>query len=392
MKILIIDNWTQGIKNLETFFQGIPNLKIKLIHFENKYLKNKKKTIKSSQIRAIDVSKNLINPYQILKEEKPDLLVFQDIISLPLISFNIAAKNLKIRTFHITHGIPGSLELRYSFIELVSKVFLVFKRNIFYFYPIFFLTAFYSKDFQNNLKNFFYLIYFQIFKNFEILKKIDCLETDYAFVYNLRQKKYFENYLNIKKNNIIVTGYIPLKNVQNKKNIKIKKDNIVIYFSTSVYQSIFKSEDEYVLFLKKISDFFEKNKLKFIVKLREIYYHKFISKKLLKKGVKFIFDKNTLQLIANSKLVMSEHTTYFYIAALFDKPIILNELYPFNKLEFSKYLSDYPYSKKFKKLNMFKINKFIKNKNQNKINNWKNNNLKKVNHTSLVKKILLNLN
>ena len=159
-----------------------------------------------------------------------------------------------------------------------------------------------------------------------------------------------------------------------------------------MYQSIFKSEDEYVLFLKKISDFFEKNKLKFIVKLREIYYHKFISKKLLKKGVKFIFDKNTLQLIANSKLVMSEHTTYFYIAALFDKPIILNELYPFNKLEFSKYLSDYPYSKKFKKLNMFKINKFIKNKNQNKINNWKNNNLKKVNHTSLVKKILLNLN
>ncbi len=392
MKILIIDNWTQGIKNLEKFFQGIPNIKIKLIHFENKYLEKEKKSIKSRHIRAIDVSKNIINPYQILKKEKPDLLVLQEIISLPLISFNIAAKNLKIKTFHITHGIPGNLETKYDFIKLVSKVFRVFKRNIFYFYPIFFLTAINSKDFVNNLKNFFYMIYFQISRNSEILKKIDCLETDYAFVYNTRQKKYFENYLNIKKNNIIITGYIPLKNIQNKKNIVTKKDNIVVYFATSVYQEIFKNEEEYVLFLKKTSDFFEKNKLIFIVKLREISYHKSISKKLLKKGIKFIFDKNTLQVIANSKLVISEPTTYFYIATLFNKPIILNQLYPFNELEFSKYLTDYPYSKKFKQLNIIQIYKFIKSKNLNKINNWKNNNLKKVDYTSLVKKILINLN
>ena len=138
MKVLIIDNWTQGVRNLERFFQGIPKLKLKLLHFESIYYKDQASIIKSSKIEMLDLSKNIVDPYEVLRKEKPDLVVFQDIVSVPLISFNIAAKNLNIKTFHITHGIPGNVEIKYNLKTFLKKIISSFNRNFFYFYPIFF--------------------------------------------------------------------------------------------------------------------------------------------------------------------------------------------------------------------------------------------------------------
>ncbi len=50
-------------------------------------------------------------PYQLLKEVQPDILVFHDIEAFNQVALNVAARNKKIPTYVLQHGVRGDYEV-----------------------------------------------------------------------------------------------------------------------------------------------------------------------------------------------------------------------------------------------------------------------------------------
>lgn len=394
--ILAFDSWTGGVSNLSRLVKPFKNvgLNLCLLHLgEWGDDKHRPKTEKINGLRVENIS-NFKNQtfYQILKNKKPDAVLFLSTESLPHITFLSICRKLKIPTVHLFHGIHGIFTTKFGqqFLEtnIFTRILFILKR----------IPKFAKYTLPNFLKQYSSLQ--KPFEKYSILLKaikhrlsgidkvIQTYESraDICCLYIKSEIEAAKKRWGYKSKSLKVVGNPDIINFNLKKEDigcsinKIEKNKSICYIESGLSDLGvgFSNDQEYTKFLVSIKKSLPK-KMLFFVKIKPVpfaRYHK-ITKILKSKKIKILSSKNFVEKLKKCSLCIIEPSTASLIPCYLGMQIFINKIGPLKNLVPGNIFKTYPFLKTLNSLdqkNLFKQSSAKKNKIK-KFKKWCANNL-----------------
>lgn len=398
-KIICFDNWTKGANHFErlTPIMNKAGYKLMLIHvgsWGHDMNRPKEEYIKKLQVRDISYYKKM-SFFEILKNEKPELIIFLSTRSLPNMSFNRCANYLGISTCHLYHALVNAQPLKNGEIDYSIKKSNDFIRLLFRFYPAiryiipeYLFTLLKTKA---PLKIWFEFLYFVIGKfiknKFLLNRIITDSKTSIGCVYSNADIYHMKKNYGLPINKIFTVGIPDFIRFKFKKSDlgsmlaqKRKKKNI-IYLETGLLSRnlVYKNKEEFVYHIHKTKKFVEKLGFSFKIKLKP--HSNFVTKNnlslLRSKKIEICKDENFLNELKQCCAIITEPSTVAILPAALGLPLFLANFGPLKKQKYGKILTTYP--KKIYLNSLSGLTKIKNIKNTNKINNifrkWSKQNL-----------------
>jgi hypothetical protein len=269
-------------------------------------------------------------PYQLIKEIKPDIIVFHDIEAFNQVALNVAARNKKIPTYVLQHGIRGVYEVNQA-LSLVEKQSISISNTSFW-SARFFLSSFHLI----NICNIGSILKFIINrKNYELTIALtkshaEWRNADYYIEFSKENTGYHKERDGIAENRFLIIGNPQFdtyfKKLNSKKNEEGERYSLLIDcpFCEAVFQGSERmTPAEKNDYLKSISGWCRNRGLRLYVKLHPLTFD---TDYLFKDDtITYFKDADITSLIKNSHLVFFVHFSSLTPLIIHYKPFVFLE-------------------------------------------------------------------
>ncbi|MCF7900828.1 CDP-glycerol glycerophosphotransferase family protein [Candidatus Woesearchaeota archaeon] len=209
-KIIFMSVWDKTIHNMVPIAQALDKeYTFKLIHFGSLYNKNNNKHYFEKNIEVIDYSKYQKNSIiNILKKEKPSLIMIEDKGGILFRSFCYAAKALKIPIIQYQHGMVPDENikqndpfLKNNFVKIIKKI----RQYTIQLKKYLESATKYDKNFLLKKRSWFYLSKFTNPMKYYYYYR-DEIQADKCLCYGLKDKEFYIKRDGYKPEDVIVVG------------------------------------------------------------------------------------------------------------------------------------------------------------------------------------------
>jgi hypothetical protein len=360
-KIIGFDSWTKGYKNysrlLSVFNQN--GYSFKLIHlgsWGHDIRKEKEEIIDG--INIVDISfYNGKSFFEVLKIEKPDLIIFLSIEAFAHRAFNRYAKTLNIPTINLYHGlimvqaVENGKQDKYNFLAQSKLVYSRAFKNIFKIWPVYMRSLIETKAGISDWLRFLKDIFTKVFAIYNKKAARDSI-TNYCVVYTQADVQHAVSKFGANIKNVRVVGNPDIIKFGLSENdfgrfaTKKNESKNIIYIDHggSTCGLNFTSSTHYISFLLELKDELSKKGYNLIVKMHPSQESFETPNLCIKEGLilssndHFVFD------LRNSCAVITGPSTASMIPALMGLPLFLIQFGPFNGQEYGNLLLNYPRS------------------------------------------------
>jgi hypothetical protein len=298
---------------------------------------------------------------EILKIEKPVLILFLSTRSLAHISFNRYAKYLHIPTCHLYHGLVTvqavSLGENYGDLKLMRLLNLIYSRfykNLIYIIPSYVMSLFRTEARIEEWLQFIKIIMMRMFGNFYDKNDpyVSGTSTEFGLVYVDSDREHMIMHYHVNKNNIGVIGNPDIQNLGideidllscfNNSNT----DNTIIYIDTGFLACglSYSSENRFLEHLCNTREILHNYGYELKVKLHPMHDNSKVSKELQINGVVLLDREEFSKELRTCLVVISEPSSASLAPCMLGIPRLLAQYGPLEGQEYGSVLRTYPLS------------------------------------------------
>jgi hypothetical protein len=388
-KVLFFDSWKGGVHNFYRIFDQliINNYDVILVHLgswgnEKEY--EKQEIYKNLILRDISYYDNSFK--NVIKIEKPDLVLFLSIHTFAHRAFIKYCKYFSIPTILMYHGLirvqdvddkhQGAYE--FNFFSYSRRVINAIPKLFIYTFPNYIISLLQTNASLKEWNSFFISIYRYIFKP-SMWFTYKETNTDYCIVYASADFKHAIDFYGFSLNKIFAVGnpdlidfYLP--DDFNKKILDrnvIFKDN-VLYIDTALFPTgmVYKNENTFINHIIKLNNQLILQNKNLLFKPHPETLRMVNMESLKMNGVELVNNQNFVEKLETCCLVITEPSTLSLIPCLLKIPLALANFDDLINLRFGSVLKEYPLSFSLQKLENLQRDLNSLHFSNSELNNW----------------------